>query len=252
MHGPGYAPPRQQPPSAVAVVLLRTLFLLLAVLTWGMLAWLTMLRVAVMRRKPVDWLLFVVCCLVTMGLFALMGIWGSDPNTDEVNGADATAILGLGAVGLAVAVHFFVIDLRTQDELRRQWQPAPGYQGGPAAGPAAGQGYGFGPAPQGPGTAATTPGYGYPPQRPGYGYPPVNPVNPVNPAHPAAPGNPAHPGAAAPGSAPGPVPGATGTPAPGTPVPPPPPAAGPRIDQVRAELDELSDYLRKDRGERDR
>ncbi|MEU5343685.1 MULTISPECIES: hypothetical protein [unclassified Streptomyces] len=46
-----------------------------------------------------------------------------------------------------------------------------------------------------------------------------------------------------------PVPPTTPTPQPGTPVPTPPPQpqrpAPARIDQVRAELDELSDYLRK-------
>ncbi|MEV7345730.1 hypothetical protein [Streptomyces sp. NPDC093544] len=80
---------------------------------------------------------------------------------------------------------------------------------------------------------------GYIPQRPpaaGYGYP--GPASPYTATHPQTPvptsHTPTH-----------------HTPAPHTPVPPPAPPQRPapaRIDQVRAELDELSDYLRKHEG----
>ncbi|MFF3557713.1 hypothetical protein ACFYXL_30400 [Streptomyces tsukubensis] len=190
--------------------MLRIFFVLLAVASWGTLAWLTMLRIALLLRRGVDWLLFVVCCLVTMGLFVTVGFWGSDPDSTEGNTVDLLTGLGLLTVALTVAVYYLVVDARFQAERQRGPSAQP-YQGGPAAGP----GYGFGPPPQGP----AAPGYGYPPQRPGYGYPPVNPASPVNPAHPV------------------------------NPVPPAPAGPAPRIDQVRAELDELSDYLRKDRRE---
>jgi hypothetical protein len=75
-----------------------------------------------------------------------------------------------------------------------------------------------------PATAAPAPQPApYPPARPGYGYPPAQPYP-------------------APGPAPTPPP-------PYTPAPPPRPTPA-RIDQVRAELDELSDYLRKHEGGR--
>ncbi|KQX90683.1 hypothetical protein AB0K86_03220 [Streptomyces clavifer] len=66
--------------------------------------------------------------------------------------------------------------------------------------------------------AAPTPGYGYPPA-------PAPPAGPVRPPAPAAPP---------------------------TATPPPTPRTAPpqRLDQVRAELDELSDYLRKEGGNR--
>ncbi|WP_455358986.1 hypothetical protein [Streptomyces sp. SYSU K21746] len=80
--------------------------------------------------------------------------------------------------------------------------------------------------------APVYPGY-YPPSappQPGYGYPHQHTGTPV-PGHTPAP---------------------THTPAPG-PIPPQPQPqpqqpAPPRIDQVRAELDELSDYLRREEG----
>ncbi|WP_327691173.1 hypothetical protein OG870_19135 [Streptomyces sp. NBC_00461] len=72
----------------------------------------------------------------------------------------------------------------------------------------------------------------------GYGYPqPPSPYAATQPQTPAAP-------------VPGPVPT---TPPPAGPVPPHPPQrpAPARIDQVRAELDELSDYLRQHPGHSD-
>ncbi|GAA3394828.1 hypothetical protein [Streptomyces roseoviridis] len=73
------------------------------------------------------------------------------------------------------------------------------------------------------------------PQQHGYGYPPVTPApaQPVPPAH-SAPAVPLVP-PATPAAAPPPGPPAAGGP-------------GPRIDEVRAELDELSRLLRKDEG----
>ncbi|MEV0976698.1 hypothetical protein [Streptomyces sp. NPDC049915] len=66
--------------------------------------------------------------------------------------------------------------------------------------------------------------YGYP--QPGPAYPPPGPVPPVAPVHPT------------------PIPQPLATPTP----PPPHRPAPARIDQVRAELDELSDYLRRGDG----
>ncbi|MEU1270141.1 hypothetical protein [Streptomyces sp. NPDC005799] len=84
-------------------------------------------------------------------------------------------------------------------------------------------------------------GAGQPPMAPGYGYP--QPASPFTAA--AVPSTPQPPYGAPP---------MPHTPAPHAPVPQPPVPAPPqrpapaRIDQVRAELDELSDYLRKHPG----
>lgn len=84
-------------------------------------------------------------------------------------------------------------------------------------------------------------GAGQPPMAPGYGYP--QPASPFTAA--TVPSTPQPPYGAPP---------MPHTPAPHVPVPQPPVPAPPqrpapaRIDQVRAELDELSDYLRKHPG----
>ncbi|MFK0140844.1 hypothetical protein [Streptomyces murinus] len=87
-------------------------------------------------------------------------------------------------------------------------------------------------------TARSVPAYGYPgPATPAY----ATPVIPTMPVAPAMSGMPTPP------------PTAPHTPVPGPPpvVPPPHRPAPARIDQVRAELDELSDYLRKHDGQHD-
>ncbi|GGN92885.1 hypothetical protein GCM10011579_091210 [Streptomyces albiflavescens] len=77
-----------------------------------------------------------------------------------------------------------------------------------------------------------------PPQAPAANYVYPQPPSPYAATHPQTPVTPPAP--------------APHTPAPHTPVPPPPQRPAPaRIDQVRAELDELSDYLRKRDGHYD-
>ncbi|MEU3600234.1 hypothetical protein ABZ714_16180 [Streptomyces sp. NPDC006798] len=259
MHGPGFAPPREGPPSSAGVVALRALFLALALLSCGLLAWVTMFRLAVLRKRALDWLLFAVTVVVTALLIFAIAVWGSDADAEEGNNVDAFVFLGLFGMAVAVAVHFLVADLRRMDQLRLEQQRAgsffvPSGPSGPPAGSATPPVGGFGPppgAPSGPGpgtgpagpSGPTVPGYGYPPPRtaaPGYGYPAGN-------AHRAAPVPPPPP---APTPPPAPAPG----PGPVHPQHPQPPARpgtpAPRIDQVRAELDELSDYLRRDRDDR--
>ncbi|MFE0425447.1 hypothetical protein [Streptomyces sp. NPDC058953] len=225
MHGPGYAPPREGPPSSAAVVLLRAMFMALALLSCGLLAWAAMLRLAVLRRRPLDWALFVATIVLTAALVFTIATWGSDTDAKEGNNVDGFVAIGLIATGVAVAVHFLVADLRRIDLMRLEWERTQGrpqgYAAPPAAHPATHPAGGFGP-PPGP----VPPGYGYPPPAatvpgPGYGYPAVNTPPPPAPGPPPAPAQP-QPQAGAP---------------------------APRIDQVRAELDELSDYLRK--GSRD-
>ncbi|MFI6149027.1 hypothetical protein [Streptomyces sp. NPDC051109] len=167
---------------------LRVLFALLPVLSCGFLGWGTMLRLAVVTRRPRDWWLLAVNCVLTVAWVALIG---ADP-TPETNGWQGnTGAFGVIITGFVTCVYFLVADIRHYE----------------ARGAAARTGAWYPPQP-----APYVPQQQ--PQRPAYGYPPVQQQTP------------------------------TPTPAP-TPAPAPGPAAPPRIGQVRAELDELSELLRK-------
>ncbi|MFF0560660.1 hypothetical protein [Streptomyces sp. NPDC004266] len=190
---PTPVPPRAAGPSA-ATITVRVLITVLVVLSLGFLAWVAMLRIAIMRRAGRDWALFwgqlvlnVACVVPLEQRFA--GTW--------MNTAGMVVLLVQMAL---VACYFLVVDIRHH-------QPAPVVIMVPPAG-----------APP------------YPYGAPGYGYPPgeVTAPRPV-------------PG---PGRGPGPYAAAPPPPR----VPPSAPAQAPRIDQVRAELDELSDLLRRDPG----
>ncbi len=125
-----------------------------------------------------------------------------------VEESDAKGDIALAIVmilGALASVYFLVMDIRSVDSQRRQYA---GYA--PAQPPAVPSGYGYPPPPY----AHTQTG--------------MRPPAPHTPIpQPQAP--------------------APQPPVPHGPVPPPPPQrpAPARIDQVRAELDELSDYLRK-------
>ncbi|MGW8779545.1 hypothetical protein ACWGNM_15990 [Streptomyces sp. NPDC055796] len=165
---------------------LRVLFALLPVLSCGFLGWGTMLRLAVVTRRPRDWWLLAVNCVLTVAWVALIGA-DQTPNTDGWQGN--TGAFGIIITGFLTCVYFLVADIQ-HHAARPAAATAPWY---PAQ-----------PAPYVPPQAH--------PQRPAYGYPP--------PAHQQQ------------------------TPTP-TPAPAPGPATPPRIGQVRAELDELSELLRK-------
>ncbi|MFE7172031.1 hypothetical protein [Streptomyces sp. NPDC057616] len=190
MQGPGYAPPPQRRPSTGVLVLLRVIFVAVAILSIGFLSWVATLRAAIVTRKRGDWWVFGGSLAVLGVSFGLL----ATDNTDDFSTPKGNAgmiILLLNAA--ACAGYYLYADIR-------HFRP---YPAGYAAPPAHGMGYGY---PQPPSPYAAT--------------------VPQTPA--------------------GPVP----APGPHTPVPPPPPQrpAPARIDQVRAELDELSDYLRKHPG----
>ncbi|MET9962623.1 hypothetical protein ABZ128_26755 [Streptomyces sp. NPDC006326] len=182
MHGPGIPPQHGPQPSNGGVVALRVLFALLPVLTCGFLAWGTMLRLAVVTRKPRDWWLLAACCTLTVFWIALID---ADKTPDTTGWQSDTGAFGTILTGLAVCAYFLVADIRHHDAAAvartAAWYPQR-------------------PAPY------------VPPQQQGttpaaYAYPPT------------------------PQQAPAPAPAAPATP--------------PRIGQVRAELDELSELLRK-------
>ncbi|MGW2835738.1 hypothetical protein [Streptomyces sp. NPDC001286] len=208
MHGPGYAPPPPKRPSTGVLVVLRVIFVAVPILSIGFLAWVATLRAAIVTRRAVDWWVFAASVVVLGTSFAFL----STDHTDDFstpNGNIGMSILLLNAV--ACAGYFLYADIRHFSRLGRP------YAGQPPMTP----GYGY-PQASSPFTAATVPSTPRPPYTP-----------PPMPHTPAPPAPASH--------TPVPQPPAT------APAPPQRPAPA-RIDQVRAELDELSDYLRKHPG----
>ncbi|MFJ8083731.1 hypothetical protein ACIQ6Y_24370 [Streptomyces sp. NPDC096205] len=209
MHGHGYTQPSKQPPPTGWLVFLRVLFVVISVLSLGFLAWSMLLRLAIVTRKSLDWGLFVAVLAVDILAMVLLG---SEPG-DEIHTAGGWTGLGLLLITLVVVIAYYLAaDVRHFHQLRYgpyAPQPAYGYPSAPGA-------YAS--------TTATT-----------MHHPPLNPSPPSAPSAPHTPP-----------PIPGPGPAATAPPA----HTPPPQRPGPaRIDQVRAELDELSHYLRNQDGQ---
>ncbi|MFI1679236.1 hypothetical protein [Streptomyces sp. NPDC020607] len=197
---------------------LRVMFVVLTVLTCGLLAWAAMLRLALVTRKAHNWALFGVVTALDVLAIALVG---ADPGEDEFQGPGSAGMVVMLCTMVAAVAYYLYGDIRHFSPYRR---PQPSHQHQPQSQSQ--------PQPQ-----QYT---GYVPQQPqaSYGYPQQT----------------------APAPAPGPIhlqPTQLGhqlghTPPPHAPSPAPAPApvrpAPVRIDQVRAELDELSDYLRKQEG----
>ncbi|MFB6526482.1 hypothetical protein [Streptomyces sp. NPDC056399] len=213
---PAPAPPRATGPTA-ATITVRVLITVLVVLSLGFLAWVAMLRIAIMRRTGRDWALFwgqlvlnVGCVVPLEQRFA--GTW--------MNTAGMIVLLVQMAL---VTCYFLVVDIRHH-------QPAPVVIMVPSPPLPPSQPYGYGTPPPG----YPTPGYA----TPAYGYPPAAVTTPSPNPSPSPSPNP-HPSPNPYASTP-----LQATPPPSVPAPPAPSGA-PRIEQVRAELDELSDLLRQ-------
>ncbi|MFF2899297.1 hypothetical protein [Streptomyces sp. NPDC057966] len=237
MYAPGHPPtPPRRVPSRAWIVSMRVLFGVLSVGSVGLLLWSPLLRLAIVRRRTSDWWLtgagFVFVCV-------LLPILGRDGN-DEPTGIDNVLIPLLLVTMLGSFAYYLVGDIRHYERLTKQ-HPTGGYTAAPPV-PGHGNGYGN-----------------------GYQYAPTVPTRMPAPAPAPAPVPMAAPTATpapAPAPAPAPVPSPPSVPAQQPPAAPrqqplPQPAPSPqphphshpqRIDQVRAELDELSDYLRKEEG----
>lgn len=206
MYGPGTgAPPPRLAPRGAAIAL-RVLFTVLPFVTMGVAAWGSVLRLALLRRRTMDWAMLPVTAVLGIGGFVLTGSSPEDSTQSNVG------VVGIFLCMLGVPVYYLVADLVWHSSVRTQQRQvfagsANPYATGPLQGPLVGQ--------------MTGPVVGAP-------HGPI--PGPI-------PGPPAH--------------GVTGhSPYSSTP-PAQPPAHGPahpRMDQVRAELDELSDYLRKEDG----
>ncbi|MFG3010502.1 hypothetical protein ACGFZB_08580 [Streptomyces cinerochromogenes] len=209
MQGHGYGQPVKQPPHTAWLVCLRVLFVALGILTIGFLAWVMLLRLAAVTRRSLDWGLFVAVLAADILSFTLVAM---EPG-DEIHttGGYVGILLLLGTLVAAIA-YYLAADIR-HFLLQQQAYAARGAQA-PA--------YGY-PIPAAPYAATTVPTL-------------PTPTAPTGPLTPAVPHTPPPPVSH-------------------TPVPQPPSATPPlqrpapaRIDQVRAELDELSDYLRQQDG----
>ncbi|MFE6665917.1 hypothetical protein ACFVFH_20465 [Streptomyces sp. NPDC057697] len=219
MYAPGHPPtPPRRVPSRAWIVSMRVLFVVLSVGSVGILLWSPLLRLAIVRRRASDWWLtgagFVFVCV-------LIPILGRDGN-DEPTGIDNVLIPLLLVTMLGSIAYYLVGDVRHYERLTKQ-HPMVGYSAVPPA-----------------------PGYGY-----GYPYAPTVPTRmpsavpmPAPVPRPAAPAPvpPVQPAQQSQQPQPQPSPQQQQQP---HPHPHPHPH---RIDQVRAELDELSDYLRKEEG----
>ncbi|RPK82523.1 MULTISPECIES: hypothetical protein [Streptomyces] len=189
MHG--YGPTPQQPttprPSSATLTAVRVILVAVTVLSCGLLGWAAMLRLAIVTRRPRDWVLLAVVIVLNAGLFAFIVNTPDDP--DDMSDASAL-ILFLWLVGVLAGVitYYLYAEIRHYGSL------------------------------------------GSPP-------PYATPI----PVHPAPLPYQQHP-------AQRPVQQQHQQPNPYTQqAPPPTPTPAPqRLDQVRAELDELSDYLRKE------
>ena len=252
----GTAPP--QPPHPPArrgrAVAVRVVLTLLPLASLGLLAWVSPLRLGLLRRRVRDWVVAAGSAVTAVVGFVLVGMSTSD--SDWQGNAGTALVL---ATALGTAAYYLVADLRRGPAVRPlTW---PGALPAGAVRPTGPYGPGAHPAGAPPVPRPAVPGRVY---GPGHGMPVISgapsipgiPVTPgPGPAYGPVPAGPAAsgPGASGPGAV-GPVAGsvpsggiAGGTPAgqSGAPVPPPTAPSGARLDQVRAELGELSEYLHR-------
>ncbi|MFD5024454.1 hypothetical protein [Streptomyces sp. NPDC058373] len=218
MHSTYPVAPGPQGPSREARVWLRVLFTTLAVMSCGFFAFGALIRLACVTRRKRDWVL--VGTSFAFAVLAIVIMPGEDVE-DSSTVLDDLAVGGL-LINMTAGVWYFLwADIRHDRRLYGVGRP----------GPHPGMPY---PAPYPP-HAATRPADSVPPMHPNPGpYP-----QPQHYTPPTAPTGVADAWARPQQGGPAPAP-AGPRPAPGTPAP-----GGPaRIDQVRAELDELSAYLR--------
>lgn len=192
--------------SAATVITLRVLFAAAGVLSCGLLACVPLFRVAILRGRWFDWTAAWVSLPLSVAALAVVG---TVPETDTRSDVALAVVLILGA---GSAAYYLATDIRLHQAGRRFAGYAP------------------------PHAQTVHVPYGYPqPVQPAPPYPGTPVPQPHLPQPPA-------------GRAYIPNPPMPQAPAPQPPIPQSPPAQRPapaRIDQVRAELDELSDYLRK-------
>ncbi|MFF3912974.1 hypothetical protein ACFYZB_05695 [Streptomyces sp. NPDC001852] len=211
MQGLGYGQPVKQPPHTAWLVLLRVLFVATGFFSIGLLAWVMLLRLAIVTRRALDWCLFAAALVADVLSLVLVGTESGD---DVHTSAGYFGMFLLLGTLVATIAYYLAADIR-HFALRQQAY---------AAQRAGRAGYAY-PGPANPYTAATVPTV------------PIGHAGRDTPFPPAP-------------HTPPPMPHAP-VPQPPLTTPPPQRPAPSHIDQVRAELDELSDYLRKHDGRHD-
>ncbi|MEU6110973.1 hypothetical protein ABZ853_21525 [Streptomyces albidoflavus] len=225
MHSTYPAAPKPQGPSREARVWLRVLFTALAVMSCGFFAFGALIRLACLTRRTRDWVLMAIsagCTFLAVGMMPE----GDDSTTILDDLAVAAILINM----VAVVTYYLWADIR--HDRMTYGAPRPGHPGAPGphlAGPYP---------PHGVTRPTTAPLHHNP-----YPQPPHQPHPQQHYTPPTAPTG-AGDAWARPQTGPAPTP-AGPRPAPGT----PPPGGPARIDQVRAELDELSAYLRDSGGQ---
>jgi hypothetical protein len=213
------------------VIWLRVLFTALPVLSLGFFAWGSLLRLALVRKNALDWALMaidavlIICAYIMVGMASDDGSWQSNVGTMSVL-----------VVMFGTPAYFLIADIRFWSAVPQGYAMPPG----PPAGYMAQSPYSTGYGPMGGGIPRPAP---MPQQGPMPQQTPVPNQNPMARQTPVPHSTPV------PNQTPVPprtgVPPQTSMPSSGSAGTQPQP---PRIDQVRAELDELSDYLRKEEG----
>ncbi|MFH9243210.1 hypothetical protein ACH4KO_33395 [Streptomyces anulatus] len=195
MHGYGPTPQQQTTsrPSPATLTTVRVILVTVTVLSCGLLGWVAMLRLAIVTRRPRDWVLLGVVMVLNAALFAFILATPDDPD-DMSDASVLLMLLWIVALLAGVITYYLYVEIRHYSSLRSLGSSLP--------------------------------------------Y--------TAPAHPAPLPYQQHPAQQhqqLQNQQPQPNPYTVQTP-PLTPTPAPQ-----RLDQVRAELDELSDYLRKENRE---
>ncbi|MFD8962363.1 hypothetical protein ACFXKH_40155 [Streptomyces caelestis] len=193
MHGYGPTPQQQTTsrPSPATLTTVRVILVTVTVLSCGLLGWVAMLRLAIVTRRPRDWVLLVVVMVLNAALFAFIVSTPDDPD-DMSDASVLLMLLWIVALLAGVITYYLYVEIRHYSSLRSLGSPAP-YTATATAHPT--------PLP-----------YQQHPAQQHHQQPQPNPYTVQTP-------------------------------------PPTPTPAPQRLDQVRAELDELSDYLRKENRE---
>lgn len=129
MHGYGLTP--QQPttprPSQATLTAVRVILVLVTVLSCGLLGWAAMLRLAIVTRRPRDWILLVVVALLNGGLFVFIMATPDDP--DDMSDA-AAVVLFLWLVGVLAGVitYYLYAEIRHYNSLGSTPTPTPAPQ----------------------------------------------------------------------------------------------------------------------------
>jgi hypothetical protein len=132
---PGFPPgfPPGSPPTArrsraarVGLFLLRTLLVLVPLVTLGILAWVPLLRIAAVRRRPWDWVLLLATAAACTAAFVLQGV---SPDLDAWQANTGMGVLL--SLAAACPIYFLFTELRPPAPVLAPWPPQYGAPFGP-------------------------------------------------------------------------------------------------------------------------